>query len=160
MSKKTEKKVADALLERTIQVKVGAKVYEAPAPTLGTLVMVSELIADLPGIESKEDVAAIFRNVRQGRKIARICAIFIIGAKAVKEMGRRSLLQRLFKPDPVNALTNEILLGCNSSDVSRIVAHLVDASNLEDFFELSTFLREVNLTAPTKVEETTASGRS
>ena len=176
MAKKVEQKVADALLERTIQVKVGAKVYEAPAPTLGTLVMVSELIADLPELDTKEDVAAIFRNARHGREIARICAIFILGAKAVRgeqissENRLRNLLKLRGPFTKADALTDEILLNCTSADISRIVANLVDASNLDDFFELSTFLKEVNLTKPTKVEkettatkvekETTASGQS
>ena len=69
MAKKVEQKVADALLERTIQVKVGAKVYEAPAPTLGTLVMVSELIADLPELDTKEDVAAMLNDLLAGKDI-------------------------------------------------------------------------------------------
>ena len=167
MAKKTEQKVADALLERKIQVKVGAKVYEAPAPTLGTLVMVSELIAELPELETKEDVAAIFRNIRHSGLIARICAIFIIGAKAVKneqissENKLRNLLRFRGPRTAVDALAEEILDNCTPADTSRIVANLTEASNLEDFFQLSTFLQEVNLTKPTKVEkETTASGRS
>ena len=174
MSKNIEQKVADTLLEKKIQVKVGAKVYEAPAHTLGTLVMVSELIGDLPEIETKEDVPAIFRNVRHGREIARICAIFILGAKAVKAeqnkpFSAENRIRRLirfqfgsFHPrTAVDELRDEILDNYTNADISRIVAHLVDASNLEDFFELSTFLKEVNLTTPTKVEtETTASGQS
>lgn len=178
MAKKVEKKVADTLLERTIQVKVGAKVYEAPAPTLGTLVMVSELIADLPEVETKKDVAAMFRNIRHGRKIARICAVFILGAKKI--LGKYGMDEMPLHPsgDPyglhalsfrlrhrpqmraVDALANEILLNCSNRDVSEIVAQLTQASNIDDFFELSTFLKEVSLTKPTKVEETTASGRS
>ena len=169
MSKKVEQKVAATLLEKKINVRVGTVVHEAPAPTLGTLVMVSELIADLPELDTKEDVAAIFRNIRQGRKIARICAIFILGAKAVKnpvpvsfEAKLRRWLRFQFSPvTAVDVLTDEILESCTNADISRIVAHLVDASNLDVFFELSTFLKEVNLTKPTKVEEkTTASGQS
>ena len=167
MAKKTEQKVADTLLERKILVKVGAKVYEAPAPTLGTLVMVSELIAELPELETKEDVAAIFRNIRHSGRIARICAIFILGAKAVKnervssENRLRNLLRLRAPRTAVDALAEEILDNCTPADTSKIVANLTEASNLEDFFELSTFLQEVNLTKPTKVEEkTTASGQS
>lgn len=167
MSKNIERKVAETLLEKKIQVNVGAKVYEAPAPTLGTLVMVSELIAGLPELDTKKDVPAIFRNARHGREIARICAIFILGAKAVRceqissENRLRNLLKLRGPYTKVDALTEEILLNCTSTDINRIVANLVDASNLEDFFELSTFLKEVNLTAPTKVEkEMTASGQS
>lgn len=167
MAKKTEQKVADALLERKIQVKVGAKVYEAPAPTLGTLVMISEYIAELPELESKSDTNAIFRDFKFGRYVATVCAIFILGAKAIKreQISSENRLHNLLRfrgpRTAVDTLTDEILDECTVKSINGIVALLVEEANVEDFFDISTFLKEVSLTKPTKVEEkTTASGRS
>ncbi|MCC8155482.1 MAG: hypothetical protein LIP01_15645 [Tannerellaceae bacterium] len=48
MAKTIESKVADTILERKMKLEIGGKYYEVAPPTTATLILVSELVAQLP----------------------------------------------------------------------------------------------------------------
>ena len=167
--KPIESMVADEILQRKLEFKIGDVVYEAPAPTIGTLVMVSELIAQLPEMTDVDTVQAVLSNGKHGRKIARVIATYIIGAKELNMGRNRRFLGFLpirtthnTPKERVEKLAERILVECTAEDISRMLSALTSESKLSDFFAVTTFLREASLTKPTKVEKTktTASGRS
>lgn len=163
--KKIEERVADTILQRDITVSAGGRSFTVPAPTLGTLIMVSERIADIPYLGAEKNAAVILANARQGHAIAEVLAIYILGAKAIKEdvnapKKRLPFLSKGNTPkSKLEELTEDIELSMTPGDMNALYAQLIEATDFSDFFEVSTFLREASLTRPTKVE-TTASGQS
>ena len=163
--KKTEERVADTILQRNITVSAGGRSFTVPAPTLGTLIMVSERIANLPDLGEKEDAAVILANAKHGRDIAEVLAIYILGAKCIKEDENLSTKRHSFlskgntQKGKLEALTDELVESCTPGDMSSLFGQLLKKTDFSDFFVVTTFLREANLTRPTKVEMT-ASGRS
>ena len=167
MSKKRtiEGRVADAVLQRDITISAGGVTYSVPVPTLGTLALVSEKISELPAFDDGASIQSVLRNAKNGRKIAEVLAIYITGAKAILEdekTASRGFLARLLRKHHSgrkDALTDEIMMNLTAGDVNSMMTQLIQASDFQDFFDVSTFLRETRLTKPTKVE-TTASGQS
>ena len=164
--KTVEKKVADAVLQRDITISAGGREYVVPAPTLATLVLVSEKIADLPELDGGTLTTSVLGNARYGRLFAEVLAIYILGAKRLQEDEKRAhcgllgaILRNSHKSEK-DALTDEIATFHTPGDVNSLLTQLLNATDFQDFFDVSTFLRETSLTKPTKVEKTTASGQS
>lgn len=164
--KTVEKKVADAVLQRDITISAGGRSYVVPAPTLATLVLVSEKIAELPELDGGTLTTSVLGNAKHGRIFAEVLAIYILGAKKLKEDEKKAhsgflgaILRNSHKSEK-DALTDEIATFHTPGDVNSLLTQLLNATDFQDFFDVSTFLRETSLTKPTKVEKTTASGRS
>ena len=158
--KSIEGRVADTILQEKMKVKVGKKTFIVERPTLGTLVMVSEQVASLPEFHEGNKVESVLANCVHGKEVARILAIFILGAKRVKNPFKwvPAFLRR-----SVRSLEGEILLNLTNSQICSALSEIIQESELDDFFAVSTFLSEVNLTSARKVEKkktTTASGPS
>lgn len=158
MSKKTiEGKVAETLLQEKLDVAVGTRFYTVPRPTLGTLTMASKYIATLPDFKS-DRTAEVLGECAHGEKVARILSILILGSKRINMPG---ILRFLPFRRNVGRMTRTLLDNATNSQLWSAFTQILSMSELDDFFALTTFLREVNLLAARKVEktETTASGQ-
>ena len=152
-----QKKVASTLLEKVQTVTLGKKEYRIPQPTLGTLVMVSEYISNLPDLElNKKDITkSVVGNAKDTSDIARILAVLVLGAKKIMKNPAigRIRLKRTSKRIFLNASPHEMLMAIRT---------IIYGMELSDFFSLTTFLQGINITEPTKVEmptEATVSGQ-
>lgn len=163
--KKTEQRVADTILQRDFTISAAGRSFTVPAPTLGTLIMVSEYIGDLPELSDGDNVSDILANAKHGREIAMILAIYILGAKAIKEANKPDTGRHLFgakrisHPTPLEQLAEDIEDSFTPGDINGMFSQLLRETDFASFFVVTTFLREASLTKPTKVE-TTASGQS
>lgn len=161
-----ETKVKDAVLQESRKVKVGDREYDAPVPTLGTLLMVSSLISKIPDIPDSNSTAVVVGSASCSDAIAEIAATLILGAKSIKKAGNRPFRKLLaaitHSPTPLDALKEDILDNYSAHDALDLILSLLGNARLPDFFVLTTFLREASLTKPTKVvkTKTTARGRS
>ncbi len=163
--KYTEHRVAETILQEGIKVTIGNKEYLAPSPTTGTLYCVAREISSIQKISPSAKWDEVLGSAIVAPKIATILAIFIIGAKALK-FSKKSHLPRFLsflQSSPqrkLDKLTVEILEECSAVQLGNILAQFLEQSGLNDFFALTTFLREANPTKPTKVvNETTAPGQ-
>ncbi len=156
--KRLEGRVADTLLQEKLAIVVGPRTFSVPRPTLGTLTMVSEHIADLPKMKS-DKTSEVLAECVHGEKVARILAILILGAKRINLPGRLRYLP--FKRN-VDRMTRYLLDNATNSQLWSAFTEILSFSELDDFFALTTFLGEVNLLQAREVEETktTASGQS
>jgi hypothetical protein len=151
--KAVQKRVADTLLENAQAVMLGGKRYKVAPPTIGTLVMVSEKIAELPDFDTgtQNVLGSVVSNAKDAAAISEVCAILILGAKRIKGFCGAWRLRRL---------SRKILLNASPKDVLREIKAVIYGMNLSDFFSLTTFLQGINVTEPTKVEtEATVSGQ-
>ena len=84
MSAEVQAKVADTIMQRPSEVRLGGKVYRVAPPSIGTLILVSDMISRLPedtptrkGRE-KEDILAVAKDFGL---VPEILAALILGAR-------------------------------------------------------------------------------
>lgn len=164
-----EKKTADAILQRVKAITIGGKEYLIAPPTLATLILVSEAVAELPRFEfSPENIVNDALAVAPSfAGLAEIAAILILGEKRLKttEIEKRRYLGGLItrrkrvQVDMKKRVADE-LMGVELKELSNAVSTLLGGLQTEHFFALASFLTAINLTKPTREEaKTTVYGR-
>lgn len=179
---KIEKKAAETILQRPLEIKVGDKMYQTAPPSTATLILVSEAVSRLPqsSFEVKEGESIVqpcLAIAQDCAPIGEIAAILILGAKGLTEVSKEKLeveercLFGLFRRkktvevertvDRKAELARELLEEHTPSELFTIITKLLATMELSDFFATTTFLIEINLLRQTKVVEnpTTASGQ-
>lgn len=160
-----EQLTADTILQKGEQtLEVGDKTYQIGKPTVATLIMVSELISQIPEYTNNDNIVSeVLAKAKDTKVLGKIVATLILGAKRVKEHHKvtkeipQNWLLRRFKPtkvqvigEEVDVLAEEILDNCSPSELSVITS--VTLSNLEigAFFAITTSLMTTNVLKPTK----------
>ena len=157
-----ENKVAETVLEKPIQVKVGEKTYEVPHPTLATIIETSALISELPYVDfsaaKKDCVSETLRIAKDFKGLEHIIALLILGAKkAYREVKVFGIT--IWRSKCLDKLAKEIK---NTLTPKQVMDTLVEIlSNMECAFFLITItsLNKVNNLKPTKGTKTTVSGQ-
>lgn len=158
-----ESKVAETLLQKEKYVELsGRKFYYRPA-SVATLVLVSEAVSRLPEHSMKKEtmVSDVLGYAKHCRPLGDIGAILLLGAKEsmrrvkVKER-RKGMLGFLgFKESRETTmgakLAEDLMTNLTPRDLNTLIATILADMQIGDFFGLTTFLAEVNLTKPTKV---------
>lgn len=168
-AKKIESKVADAILQRTKEIGIGGAAYNVAPPTTATLILVSELVAQMPQIklDAKNILSESLLIAKDCRVLGDIAAVLILGAKNLRQKKtiERKGFWGLFCPpievviDKQAELSGAILQSYSPKKLNELIIELLTGMEISDFFGLSTSLIEVNLTRATReVEKTTASG--
>lgn len=177
MTETQEQRVADAVLQAPVEVKVGATTYKVAPPTLATLIRVSEIVSRLPRLPEVENgdlITSALSYASECGSLGLLAATLILGAREAKAPAvsepPSSLFSRVLrlvrrertpKSTRVEVLAREILETMSPVELQAVVAGVLKQMEIANFFALTTFLNAVNLLRPTKVEnETTASGRS
>lgn len=162
-----EQKVSETILQKPFSVKIGEKEYQVAPPTAGTLILVSEIIGQIPNtvIDKENPLGEVFQRAKYIPLVAKAVATMIMGAEAIlfpkEEKNFFSFLGRKKEKISVEVLANEILHKISVQEMATIFFQLLQKTQATDFFTLITFLSEANMLKPTKkVSETTAFGRS
>lgn len=169
------------MLQAPRKVRIGDREYEVAPPSFGTLMLVSEILARVPDMgdlaeESANTKAAlVLQRAREFGLLPELLATLILGSKHVKdtetytERRKRGGIRGLFgaREETVKTVSvyermvAEIRDNVEPAELSELVPWLIGGLQLTDFFVLTTFLREIKLAEPTKVEKkATARGRS
>ena len=176
-----EKKVTDAILQRaSLSIEIEGREYPIAPATPATLILVSELVAELPEVRSNVDniLFETLRTARDCKVVGKIVATLILGAKRIKE--RRTVtvesvtITRCFswkkfrfveerktearEIDELEHLSTLILENCAPATLTSIVSQRLMDMGLSDFFGLTTSLSEANLLKSTKEVEATQFG--
>jgi len=177
MEQKTiEGQVAQSVLQRTEEIIIGERTFQFHQPSIATLILASEAISQLPKLQLTEERLAedSLRAARDCRILGDVVAILLLGAKNLTEKvrepqkTRKRILFGLFSAertievertiDRKGELARQLIEDLTPTELHTLTAKLLQRMQLADFFGLTTFLNEVNLTRPTKVGKTTASG--
>lgn len=168
--KTIEQKVADAILQKPTEIQIGEKKYTVAPPSVATLILVSETVSLLPHLKLEDTNVAkeVLSVAKDCRMLGDIAAIMILGASNLTEtvqkptiITRRALwglikLNHTYVRDVVidkkKQLAQEIIETLSPSELHALVTRLLSNMELGDFFAVTTFLTEVNLMRPTKVE--------
>lgn len=167
MEKTFESMTADTLLQRVQSITIGGVEYVVAPPTLATLVLVSEEVSYLPQVvlDPAKHVEDALREARNFRTLADVMAILILGAKRLTiEEEYTTRVLGIFKRKRKRVVNMkqrvaEAMMNVELSELLVALTTILKMMQTEHFFAIATFLTSINLTKPTKVAETTASGR-
>jgi 3'-phosphoadenosine 5'-phosphosulfate sulfotransferase (PAPS reductase)/FAD synthetase len=172
MNKTIEQTVAETILEQPFEVKVGEKSYQVASASTATLILVSEAISQLPHIalDTEKVVEETLSVAKDCRILGDIAAILILGAKNITEKKKvpqikekRYMCGLIRRPYTVEVeveitidkkaeLAKELLEDVSPRELNLIVSQILSRMQIADFFGLTTFLAELNLLHPRKVE--------
>ena len=173
MEKTIEQKVADTILEKEQSIIVGETTYLVAPPSTATLILVSELVSQMPNIILSQDINEMrvesLKVARDCKVIGDIIAVMILGAKRIKaRVTRRVKGKPLFwvipttQDEEINEqaeLAKTLLEDLTPHDLALMVNELLNKLQISFFFNISNFLIGINLTKATKQEETIQSGQ-
>lgn len=171
-AKKTtlETSVADAILQRRKTFTAGGYEYEVAPPSPATLILISELCAELPPLKTDSDenvLQCVLRNAKDLSVLGKIVATLIIGAKAIREFEQaerdeaksngfwyfcRKAKSR--KPSKVDELAEWLMENATPSELNAIVVSRLADMQIGDFFGLTASLAVQNHLKATKEAET------
>ncbi len=170
MAETIEQKLAQAVLQLPIEINVGTEKYTIAPPSVATLILASEAVSRLPHIklDPNKVVEEALCVAKECRPIGEVVAILILGARHLEEtVVRREkkphrLLWGLIKWETeqetevrINKkeeLTDKLLDSLTPEQLYLLLAQILTKMQIQDFFGLTTFLTEVNLLRPTKVD--------
>lgn len=146
---KKKDKVSDTLLSGGVSLSLLGEEVTAPAPTLATWVEVSGLLSQIRDLH--EDEVSLFNILKMGEDAAvyaKILAAFIVGVQ------RDNAKERLVKAD-------NLMYKLSVKELSAAFFSILEQSNIQELFMLTTSLKQMRLTKPTRevVDETTALGQ-
>lgn len=163
-----EQRVADTILQRATEIKIGARKYQVAPPSVATLILISEAVAKLPTgkLDENNIVGEVLAVAKDCEVLGEIAAILILGAKKVGEVERiAQTTQKTYfgglitrtntqyvEVSRLALLKKEILETLSPAELHSLIARLLQGLDLSDFFAVTTFLTEINLLRRTKVE--------
>lgn len=164
--KTIETKAAESILQTATEtIEIGGKKWEIGKPTVGTIIMASELISQLPkpksNVASKDIIPEVMRVAKDAKVIGKIVAVLILGAKRVLEHrknGKHSwwkcLIDCIFRRkkirEEIDALADLVLQELDSNDIFTIISKCLGNLQLGSFFGITTSLSQSNVLKPTK----------
>ena len=162
-----ENKVADTILQKPFCVQIGEETYKVAPPSIATLILASELIAQLPGLklDSKQVMFESIFVAKDCKVLGEIVATLILGAdnltseKEIIEVEKhcfgliRKKKKRTVQVDNKAILSDKVLKKIPPSKVNTITISILNRMEIGDFFGLTASLIEVNLIRPTKPME-------
>ena len=176
MEKTIEEKVAQTILQQPEGMTIGGKTYTIAPPSVATLILVSGGVSRLPHLHLDEDkvIEETLSVAKDCQELGDIAATLILGAKHINDIvesrhtEKKRHLWGLFSTEHTvvkyetkkERLSRELLEDTTPRDLHNIIAQTLLKMQVGDFFGLTTFLTEINLMRPTKVEtEAIASGQ-
>ena len=158
--KTIESKVADAILQKKNQtITLGGKEYTFGKPSVATIILVSELVSELPeintDIKQSELVAEVLRTAKDCKVIGRIVATIILGAKRINELKppkkRFPWLQRAC--NELDELSHIVLQEMTAQEIAKIISESLVELEIGSFFGLTASLTQANVLKRTKSED-------
>ena len=167
-----EEQVADVILETPKEVTIGGEVYTMSPPTIGTLILFSKYVKQMPkeALDKDFPVASLLQQADKLEFVGYALSVIILGVKdfykEVEVEANKGFFSRKNITKTSITKGEELAQKINQAPIDEVLPilfKLLKFLQLEDFFQLTTSLIELNLTKETKTaeveRETTAFGR-
>lgn len=144
MKKTIEQKVSDVILEKSSKIKIKDREFEVAAPTLATLIRISDLISTLPKVEmDKNDyISESLKIAKDCSVISEIVATMIVGVDTPKA--------RFYQKPIIEELSEFISKKCTLVELKELIVQLILMMEIPSFFAFTTSLIEINLIKRTR----------
>lgn len=163
-----ESRVAATILERSVgTLEIEGVKYDIAPPTLGTLILASEIVSVFPEVADVEDKQRLFKALfmaKDYKMLAELAAVLILGAKHLSEerdvtvvkrsffglIKRKRIVKQTF--DLRAELAEKILLNVRPSVLFDVIVKRLRDNEIMTFFAITTSLNAANILKPTKAE--------
>lgn len=169
-NKTIEQKVASAILEKNIgEIEIDGTTYKIGAPSIATLILISEIVSQLPvvknDITNDKIIYAVLQQARFYKPLGDLAATLILGAKHLNEEiieveTKRSLFGLIRRKKEVKKiidrkaeLAEKIMLNVSPRELLTLIIRRLNNMEVGDFFAITTSLSEANLLKPTREVE-------
>ena len=163
-----ESRVAATILERTVgTLEIEGVKYDIAPPTIGTLILASEIVSFFPKVEDVNDKQRIFMALFKAKdfeKLAELGAVLILGSKKQTEereiiIVKRHLFGLIKRKQRVKQivdlraeLAQKIPDNVRPSVLFEVIIKRLRDNEIMTFFAITTSLNEANILKPTKAE--------
>lgn len=151
-----QSRVAGTILQRQMLIPIGGRTFKVSPPSIATLILVSEAISSVPDlrIERKNMFDDTLRIAKDCRIIGDIVAILILGARDINKEKRVVWWNPLswFRRDNRRKIADYVLEQLTPDDLKKLFVAILEKMQVSSFFEISTFLKDINLTRPTQTD--------
>lgn len=163
-----ESRVAATILERTVgTLEIEGVKYDIAPPTIGTLILASEIVSFFPKVEDVDDKQRIFMALFKAKdfeKLAELGAVLILGSKKQTEereiiIVKRHLFGLIKRKQRVKQivdlraeLAQKIFDNVRPSILFEVIIKRLRDNEIMTFFAITTSLNEANILKPTKAE--------
>lgn len=151
-----KKQIADAILEKPIEINILGRIINAPRPTLGTMIEVSKLINDYDYQEFTKDdknfdkiIGETLRIAKNWEGLAEILAWLLLGKnKALQELKIFGIV--IYIKDNIKPLKNEILNKLTPKEIAEAIFKICGSMECGFFLSTIGFLNNINHLKKTK----------
>ena len=163
-----ESRVAATILERTVStLEIEGVTYNIAPPTIGTLILASEIVSFFPKIDDVDDKQRIFMalfKAKDFKMLADLAAVLILGSKRLTEerevtVEKRHLFGLIKRKHRVKqtvdlraGLAKKILDNVRPSVLFEVIVKRLRDNEIMTFFAITTSLNAANILKPTKAE--------
>lgn len=163
-----ESRVAATILERTVgTLEIEGVTYNIAPPTIGTLILASEIVSFFPKIDDVDDKQRIFMalfKAKDFKMLADLAAVLILGSKRMTEerevtVEKRHLFGLIKRKHRVKQtvelraeLAKKILDNVRPSVLFEVIVKRLRDNEIMTFFAITTSLNAANILKPTKAE--------
>jgi hypothetical protein len=147
-----EKQVANAILQKDIEIVIGSRKVKVPRPTLGTMIEVSRMISEFGISDVKTDLqnalSETLRVAKDSDALADILALLILGTK--KAVSRIKIFGiSITIKDRQKRLKKEILENLSPKPIAEAIAAIMGEMECGFFLSIITILKQGNILKPT-----------
>lgn len=147
-----ERQVANAILQKDIEIVIGSRKVKVPRPTLGTMIEVSRMISEFGISEVKTDLqnalSETLRVAKDSDALADILALLILGTK--KAVSRIKIFGiSITIKDRQKRLKKEILENLSPKPIAEAIAAIMGEMECGFFLSIITILKQGNILKPT-----------
>lgn len=163
-----ESRVAATILERTVStLEIDGVTYNIAPPTIGTLILASEIVSFFPQIDTVDDKHRIFMalfKAKDFKMLSDLAAVLILGSKRLTEerevtVEKRHLFGLIKRKHRVKQtvdlraeLAKKILDNVRPSVLFEVIVKRLRDNEIMTFFAITTSLNAANILKPTKAE--------
>lgn len=163
-----ESRVAATILERTVStLEIEGVTYNIAPPTIGTLILASEIVSFFPQIDDVDDKQRIFMalfKAKDFKMLADLAAVLILGSKRMTEerevtVEKRHIFGLIKRKHRVKQtvdlraeLAKKILDNVRPSVLFEVIVKRLRDNEIMTFFAITTSLNAANILKPTKAE--------
>lgn len=163
-----ESRVAATILERTVStLEIEGVTYNIAPPTIGTLILASEIVSFFPQIDDVDDKQRIFMalfKAKDFKMLADLAAVLILGSKRLTEerevtVEKRHIFGLIKRKHRVKQTVNlraelakKILDNVRPSVLFEVIVKRLRDNEIMTFFAITTSLNAANILKPTKAE--------
>lgn len=165
-----ESRVAATILEKPIgEIEIDGKTYKIAPPSIGTLILISEIVATLPvvnNVPKDQQLNSVLHYAKDYKKLGEIGAILILGANGlIKETTKKvevihkylfgMIKRKEIKEIPViidrkAELADAIIKSVSAKTLYDMIVRRLSELEIGYFFSITTSLSEANIIKPTK----------